>query len=302
MPARPYNINSTPDHLSGGSSTPRPTVNNRGPGYEEILAKARAGGATGRSASSSYLGDSVTQFQNTPGMTGRFLDWDDARQDRLNPAPNPYPTPPGGGGGGGGYRGGGGGGGGVDPAAHFGSYYKKVMEALAGMGKYEDTLTPMVNTAVDADLGRVATEFGKVGKADTNPYADFAPTATQIDPGTAAMMEAQGMGGEASMAQQRMAQQDLQGMVDLWTNYGKAQSADMQASNARFNSGVESDRAGVAADLQAARSALLARAAETAKAEQEKRENEKRQAILQLLAAGFQSGADMSEYDLGGLV
>ena len=275
-----------------------------GPG--SALHRARNGGATGRSAGSDYRGDSVRQFNNTPGMTDRFLAWDDERQarkaDENSNFQNPSPTNNYNGGGGRG-RGGGGGGGGAAAAAKFKGYYEQIIKALSQMpGQGPDTMTPRINTAVDADLASARGAYGNVNEATSNPYLDFQAQATQVDPGTAAMMQAQGMGGEAALAQQQQAQHGLNTMADLWSNYGQAQAADQTAANDRFNSGIQSDLAGVEADLGGQRSALLA--ASGAQREQDKKayEMKKFEAMLQLLGTGYQSGVDISGYDFGGVL
>jgi hypothetical protein len=210
----------------------------------------------------------------------------------------------GGGGGGGRGRGGGGGGGaaGMDPAASFGPYADQVMNMLRSMGSPQDTMTPRIHEAVDADLAAARGAFGQVAHRTADPYAGMQFDPGSFDPGTSALLESQGVGGGAALAQQQAGWGGLKDQAALWQNFAQARSADQQAENQRWNADLGRDQAGVESQLGAQRSALLMAAQARQEQQKEQQRQQMMQAIMSILSQGWGAGADVSKVNFGGLL
>lgn len=202
-----------------------------------------------------------------------------------------------------GSRGGGGGaGGGLSAADGFAAYQRKVLEAIGGMQAPQNLLAGKINPAVDADLAYANQQFAGVPDAASDPFAGLEFYASQFDPGTAALLEAQGMGGEAALAQRQMGQAGLNDTAGLYSNHAKVMSANQQSANTSFNQNKASDAAGVQAEIGAQRAALLAQAEMMQQRDAEALRMRKLEAILQLIGSGYSSGQDVSGIDFGGLL
>lgn len=214
----------------------------------------------------------------------------------------PLPASVTGGGSGGGSRGSGGGSGAAQQAAQWNGYQQQVMKLLAGLQPGADTLAPRVNQAVDADLAAARAAYGNVADRSANPYANMQFSAGTFDPGTAALLQSQGMGGEAALAQQQLGQAGLGDLSNLWSDFASAMSANQLASNDAWNTDKGRDLAGVESQLGAQRSALLAAAEHQQRQREEEYKLKRMEAILSLLASGWGAGQDVSGLDLGGLI
>lgn len=228
-----------------------------------------------------------------------------SRYDRTNGVGQPPGFPPAGPGGPSSYRGGGGYGGGGSAAATqkatFEAYMAKVMEAMGGFAPGPDLLTPKINEAVDADVAASQAAYGGVADRTNNPYADLEFQQQQFDPQVAALMEAQGMGGDAGAAQ-AAGQSELDVLNKLWSNYGAAESARVGTDNQAFGSDRDLTSAASTSHLESQRSALQTAAEIRQSDKEEEYKMKKMEIMLALMGTGLGMGQDVSGLDLSGLL
>lgn len=301
MPARPYTTNTTPDHLGGGTTTRRPPVTRMSPEERARLEQARIPLDDPRiNDVGSQGGLSFNQISNAM-MSGANS------PTARPPAPPPGPGPgPGGGGYGRGGGGGGGGGGGAMSREElqklYSGYAQKMLELGGGMFAREDTLSPFINKAVDADVAQVGKAFGAVGPMEGNAYRESPQfQATQFDPQISAMMASQGFGGEFGDAARMAGQYGLDSNAGMWNNLNTAMGNNTAQSNNAWNQNLKADQGYATANIEAQRAAMLAAAQTRHQAERDSWRDKRQQMIMDLLASGYESGSDVSGIDFSGL-
>jgi hypothetical protein len=226
---------------------------------------------------------------------GNSIWWDQNPTDPAGPA---GPAGPGGGGRGGG---GGGGGGGSDKA-NWDAYMQKVLEAMGGLRPGADTLTPRINQAVDADIAFSDQTWGGVADRSNDPYANMQFSSQQFDPQTAALMQSQGMGGDAALAQQMAGKMGLDSMTNMWNDLGKAMSANQQASNTTYNADRDTLKANNRTQLMNQKAAMLAAAQANRERMEEDYKMKRLEAILGLLSQGLGMGQNVGNINFAGLL
>ena len=228
----------------------------------------------------------------------------------------PYPTVPNnnGPGGGGGYYGGG-----QSLAqrqAAWDKYQKEYLAMIAGFSPTQvgpapvDDLTPLVNTAVDADVAHVAAAYGGVVPMDANAYQTTSrattPSAAMYGGG---LMDGQGFDAASARQNQVRRQGELNADAYLWDEHWDAESARTGQFNSAWNADVETLGANAEALVQAQRASLLAAAGVKHQDQMDVYEREriaalnadtrrKEEAAMALLQQGLASGMDLGGLDL----
>lgn len=246
----------------------------------------------------------VAEYDEDP----TFWAWDDPRRG------NPTPTSPGGSGSGSGS------GYGVDQKKQWDAYRAAQMAILAGMNPYDvgpapvDTMTGRINTAVDADVNAVRGAWGGVGDLTANAYRDMPAVSAQLaDPNIGALLRAQGMDGDFAAATQAQQQQDMDGLADLWSYFGSAETARTDQANAGRNALVDEMEALDIADTEQQRASMLASAGmdqerlmreydDKVRGSAAQNTDAKRALIQELLRAGLAGGMDISGIDIDSLL
>lgn len=233
----------------------------------------------------------------------------------------PYPTLPNnnGPGGGGGYYGGGGQSLAQRQAA-WDKYQKEYLAMIAGFSPTQvgpapiDDLTPLVNTAVDADLAHVAAAYGGVVPMDANAYQTTSrattPSAAMYGGG---LMDGQGFDAASARQNQVRRQGELNADAYLWDQHWDAESARTEQFNSARNADVETLGANAEALVQAQRASLLAAAGVKHQDQMDVYEQKriaaenadtrrKEEAAMALLQQAVASGMDISGLDLSSFV
>ena len=273
-----------------------------------------------------YNGINTDNAFATNGWTGNsaFLN---SKGERLNyyggqvTNADPYPTLPNnnGPGGGGGYYGGGGQSLAQRQAA-WDKYQKEYLAMIAGFSPTQvgpapiDDLTPLVNTAVDADLAHVAAAYGGVVPMDANAYQTTSrattPSAAMYGGG---LMDGQGFDAASARQNQVRRQGELNADAYLWDQHWDAESARTEQFNSARNADVETLGVNAEALVEMQRASLLAAAGVKHQDQMDAYEQNriralnadtrrKEEAAMALLQQAVASGMDISGLDLSGFV
>jgi hypothetical protein len=214
-------------------------------------------------------------------------------------------------------------------ATNFGPFADKVLALLRaraaglpasefGLAAPTDKLSPMISKAVGDDIAFADKTFGGVARREGDPFANLNFQAQQFDPGIGNMVGAQGGDANAATMAQQSGQSDQDYMAQLYNNHARSLSANQQASNAAYNTDVGRDAAYTKSSIKAQESGLLAGATlrqeeaqrqwefmkwqheQQQRADEQKRQDDFMQMIIQLLSTGYGNGANVAGINLEG--
>ena len=243
---------------------------------------------------------------------GERLNYYGGQVTNADPWPYPTPTTPGGNT----YYSGGGGQSLAQRQAAWDKYQKEYLAMIAGFSPTQvgpapvDDLTPLVNTAVDADVAHVAAAYGGVVPMDANAYQTTSrattPSAAMYGGG---LMDGQGFDAASARQNQVRRQGELNADAYLWDEHWDAESARTGQFNSAWNADVDTLGANAEALVQAQRASLLAAAGVKHQDQMDVYEREriaalnadtrrKEEAAMALLQQGLASGMDLSGLDL----
>lgn len=253
-----------------------------------------SGPASGSTAAYNKMGADLAFNRVNDWRLGRYLAGDPQFQPKQ-PAPAPMM-----GGGGGGRSGGGGGG--IPGAENFDAYAAQMMKLIGSMKPVTNPLAGSYNGAVDRDIAEARAAYGGLAKAVpmNDPYlAMVAQSAPTVNPGMEAFLSGQGMGTgdyDSAVAQQNA---ELRAGADNWSNYARAAGANHVAGQRGIVDTAKLQGQNIVQGFEGQRNELAAMVAAQQAAEQQRVQQERIAAIMQLLSMGMQYG---KAPDIGGLL